>query len=198
MIQPRGIRALRRTLAPPETPSRVASRVGMWVSLSVFTRLAKHTLIGPMQLINLPLLFTMLAGYFDGMLAGFAVGFLSFLLSDSFLGIGIWTLADGFIAGLVGSLARVLRGAMGIRWKILFVSSYLLTLFYDILTSWILYMTFGLAPLHSLVIGIMGLFVPAGGGNAFMIGPTTELLTALSFSLLVIELNRRNFSDKYR
>ena len=171
-------------------PSRVVSRVGIWTSLGVFTRLAKHLLIGPMQVVNFPLVFAMLAGYLDGMLVGFSVGFLSFLISDSFLGIGLWTFVDGFFAGLMGSLAGTLRG-ISVNWKLTFSISYLLTLFYDILTSWVLYMAFGLPPLQSLVIGIVGLFLPAGGGSGFMIGPITEVLTALSFSLLVIELRRR-------
>ncbi|MEM0036132.1 MAG: hypothetical protein QXU23_01195 [Candidatus Korarchaeum sp.] len=186
---------MRVTGGPSENgPSRVASRVGIWVSLSVLTRLGKHLLIGPMQVINLPLLFTMLAGYFDGVLVGFTVGFLSFLISDSFLGIGLWTFVDGFIAGLVGSLTSIFRGVANSK-RISFFLSYSLTLSYDILTSWILYMAFGLTPLHSLIVGITGLFLPAGGGSAFMIGPITEALTALSFSLLVSELRRRKFSN---
>ncbi|MDW8035622.1 MAG: hypothetical protein RMI85_04115 [Candidatus Korarchaeum sp.] len=174
-----------------DDPSRMASRVGIWTSLSVFARLAKHLLIGPMQVINLPLIFTMLAGYFDGASVGFIVGFLSFLISDSFLGMGLWTLVDGFIAGLIGSLMGIFRRVMNAKLKILFVSSYLFTLSYDILTSWLLYMAFGLAPLNALVIGIIGLFLPVSGGNVLAIGPITEALTAISFSLLVVELKRR-------
>lgn len=175
-------------------PSKAASRVGIWVSLAAFTRLAKHLLIGPMQVVNFPLAFAMLAGYLDGASAGFFVGFLSFLVSDSFLGIGLWTFVDGLFAGLMGSLMGALRG-INASWKILFSLSYLLTLSYDILTSWVLYMAFGLTPLHSLLMGIVGLFLPAGGGSGFMIGPITETLTALSFSLLVAELRKRSIDQ---
>jgi len=171
--------------------SRIVSRAGIWVSLGVLTRIAKHLLIGPMQVINLPLLFTMLAGCLDGASMGLIVGFLSFLASDAFLGIGLWTLVDGLIAGLAGSIMGIL-GRVSLGWGMAFLLSYILTLAYDILTSWILYMAFGLAPLHSLIMGIIGLFLPTGGGSVFMIGPVTEISTALSFSLLVVELRRRS------
>ena len=175
-------------------PSYVTSRIGIWVSLSVLARIAKHLLIGPMQVINLPLIFAMVAGYLDGTLYGFIVGFLSFLISDSFLGIGIWTFVDGLIAGLVGTVSGTIRGRDFCLWE-LSVISYLLTFTYDVLTSCLLYMAFGLDPLISLITGLLGLFIPAGGGSAFMIGPITETITALTFSILVLELKKRSLAN---
>ncbi len=169
--------------------SNVTAKIGVWSALAVVARLGKHLLVGPLQFINIPLLFTMLSGIMYGAEVGLGVGFLSFLVSDSFLGLGIWTIVDGSIAGFIGALWSKIppRGRTS-----LFIFAYLSTLVYDIMTSWILYMVFGFGPLEALVVGILGLFIPVAGGGAIAIGPTTEAATALLLSILATKLVRKN------
>lgn len=169
--------------------SKVTAEIGVWSALAVTTRLLKHALAGPFQFVNLPLLFTMLSGCLYGSSVGFGVGFLSFLVSDSLLGAGIWTPVDGGIAGIIGALWSMIK----VKSKIfLFILGYISTFLYDIITSWILYMIFGLPPIEALVVGFVGLFFPVAGGNAIAIGPTTEATTSLLLSFLVPRLNRKN------
>ena len=167
--------------------SKVTAQIGVWSALAVAARVGKHALVGPLQFVNLPLLFTMLAGMLYGGSVGFGVGFLSFLASDSILGLGIWTLIDGILAGIVGSLWSRLK----LRDRILlFIIAYLSVFLYDILTSWILYMIFGFSPVEAFIIGFIGLFLPVAGGSAIAIGPTTEVTTSLLLSILAPKLLR--------
>ncbi len=167
--------------------SKVTAQIGVWSALAVAARVGKHALVGPLQFVNLPLLFTMLAGMLYGSSVGFGVGFLSFLASDSILGLGIWTLIDGVLAGTVGFLWSRLK--LGDR-ILLFIFSYLSVFLYDISTSWILYMIFGFSPVEAFIIGFVGLFLPVAGGGAIAIGPTTEATTSLLLSILAPRLLR--------
>ncbi len=161
--------------------SKVTAQIGVWSALAVAARIGKHVLVGPLQFVNLPLLFTMLAGMLYGSSVGFGVGFLSFLVSDSIIGLGIWTLVDGGLAGAIGAIWARLR----IKERVfIFVIAYLSTFLYDILTSWILYMIFGFPPTEAFVLGFVGLFLPVAGGGAVAIGPTTEATTSLLLSIL--------------
>ncbi len=167
--------------------SKVTAQIGVWSALAVATRMGKHALVGPLQFVNLPLLFTMLAGMLYGSSVGFGVGFLSFLASDSILGLGIWTLIDGGLAGMIGALWSRLESRSRI---LLFILAYSSVFMYDILTSWILYMIFGFPPVEAFVIGFVGLFLPVAGGGAIAIGPTTEATTSLLLSILAPKLMR--------
>ncbi|MDK2372555.1 MAG: hypothetical protein QI197_04175 [Candidatus Korarchaeota archaeon] len=161
--------------------SKVTAQIGVWSALAVAARIGKHVLIGPLQFVNLPLLFTMLAGMLYGSDVGFGVGFLSFLVSDSVIGLGIWTLVDGGLAGAIGAIWARLR----IKERVfIFVVAYLSTFLYDILTSWILYLIFGFPPMEAFILGFVGLFLPVAGGGAIAIGPTTEATTSLLLSIL--------------
>ncbi len=165
--------------------SKVTAQIGVWSALAVAARIGKHALVGPLQFVNLPLLFTMLAGMLYGSSVGFGVGFLSFLVSDSILGLGIWTLVDGGLAGAIGVLWAKLR----IKGRVsLFIIAYLSTFLYDISTSWILYMIFGFSPVEAFILGFVGLFLPVAGGGAIAIGPTTEATTSLLLSILALRL----------
>ncbi len=167
--------------------SKVTAQIGVWSALAVAARMGKHALVGPLQFVNLPLLFTMLAGMLYGSSVGFGVGFLSFLASDSILGLGIWTLIDGGLAGMIGALWSRLESRSRI---LLFILAYSSVFMYDILTSWILYMIFGFPPVEAFVIGFVGLFLPVAGGGAIAIGPTTEATTSLLLSILAPKLMR--------
>ena len=169
--------------------SNVTAQIGIWTALSVVTRLGKHLLVGPIQFINLPLLFAMLSGMLYGAEVGMGVGFLSFLVSDSFLGLGLWTIVDGGTAGLLGVLwSRI--------WPknrlFLVILAYLTTFLYDIVTSCTLYMIFGLSPMEAILVGILGLFIPVAGGELFAIGPTTEAATAITLLFIADKLLRKN------
>ncbi len=169
--------------------SKVTAQIGVWTALAVATRMGKHALVGPFQFVNLPLLFTMISGLVYGWRVGFGVGFLSFLVSDSLLGIGIWTLVDGIIAGAIGAAWSKLRLRSGAS---LFVLSYLSCFLYDIATSWILYMLFGFPPVEAFILGLVGLFLPVAGGGVVAIGPMTEATTSFLLSILVPRLLREN------
>ncbi len=167
--------------------SKVTAQMGVWSALAVAARVGKHALVGPFQFVNLPLLFTMLAGMLYGGSVGFGVGLLSFLVSDTVLGLGIWTVVDGTLAGIVGAFWSKLRLKDRV---VLFMLGYLSTFLYDVLTSWILYMIFGFPPLEALIVGVVGLFLPVAGGGAIAIGPTTEATTSLLLSILAPRLLR--------
>ncbi len=165
--------------------SKVTAQIGVWSALAVAARMGKHALLGPLQFVNLPLLFTMLAGMLYGSGVGFGVGFLSFLASDSILGLGIWTLIDGGLAGIIGVLWSRLKSRDRL---LLFVLAYSSVFLYDILTSWILYVIFGFSLVEAFIIGFVGLFLPVAGGGAIAIGPTTEATTSLLLSVLAPRL----------
>ncbi len=169
--------------------SNVTAQIGIWTALSVVTRLGKHLLVGPIQFINLPLLFAMLSGMLYGAQVGMGVGFLSFLVSDSFLGLGLWTIVDGGVAGILGALWSKIRTKNRL---FLVILAYISTFLYDIATSCILYMIFGLNPVEAIIIGILGLFIPVAGGDIFAIGPTTEAATAMVLLFIADKLLRKN------
>ncbi len=169
--------------------SNVTAWVGIWTALSVVTRLGKHLLVGPIQFINLPLLFAMLSGMLYGAEVGMGVGFLSFLVSDSFLGLGLWTIVDGGTAGMLGALWSRVKPKNKL---FLVILAYLSTFLYDMLTSCTLYMIFGLSPMEAFIVGFLGLFIPVAGGGVFAIGPTTEAATAITLLFIADRLLRKN------
>lgn len=157
----------------------------MLVSLSVATRLAKHALAGPVQFINFPLYYAMLAAYLRGPLLGAATGFLSFVLSDVYLstiaiGVGPWTLVTSTTACAVGAVAGlVLRGEESDP-AVLFVEAYVLCFVYDVVSSFLCYLMFWSGdPLYAFLLSIVGLFLPAGGGYMIAAGVVTEASTSL-------------------
>ena len=165
--------------------SNVTAQIGIWTALAVSARLGKHALLGTFQFVNLPLLFTMISGSIYGMNVGIGVGFLSFLVSDTLIGLGPWTLVDGSLSALIGGV----WSTISTRDKIsLFILAYISTFFYDVMTSWILYMLLGFSPLNALILGVIGLFLPVAGGGVVAIGPMTEASTALLLSLILARI----------
>lgn len=159
----------------------------IFISLSIVLRLFKHTILGGLQIINFPLIFAIIAGYFYGGFAGFNVGFFSFVLSDFYLGFGLWTFIDGFIAGLIGFTWSLLKRIDDNF--LIFLLLFLSTFIYDIFTSVVLYVLFGFSLWKAFLIGFIGLFLPVYGGYLYAIGPITEFLSSMFTYTLISKLD---------
>jgi len=157
--------------------------VASLVAMSAGFRLAKHIALGSVQFVNFPAVFTILGGLLLGHTAGFLIGFLSFLVSDFFIGsAGPWTIATSLSMGLVGALSPLACRIKGhVSLARLAVSSYLLVLVYDILSSilWLVPTT----PLQvAISMSIIGLFLPSSL-VFYPVGLVTEVVTT---SLIVL------------
>ncbi|MHA1754477.1 MAG: ECF transporter S component [Candidatus Odinarchaeia archaeon] len=166
----------------------------IFTSLSVALRVFKHLIIGPVQVINLPAVICFITALEIGAIPGFTVGFLSFLISDLLLGFGIWTFVTasfmGLIGGILGLFKEKFKGKL-----LLFMVLFIFLFLNDVGTSVLLYIIIGFQPLDALVVGLIGLFLPAGGGYMFAVGPITEISTSilvvLSIPLIHNALNGR-------
>ncbi len=163
--------------------------------VSVFTALAVVGRLGFTVLPNVapvaPL--SMVAGYLGGPIAGFAVGAMSMIISDVFIGMGPWTLFTSFFMGVVGLFGWLIRrlrcdGYLG------FFIAYLAVLLYDVGTSVGTVILFGVDPL----ISILNLFVPIFFlGIPYPMGPVHEFSSSLMFVFLVESLRRFGFVEVY-
>lgn len=156
---------------------------------AVALRYAKNALT-TVQFINIPLAMAYLAAWLAGPWAGAAVAALSYLVSDLLVMPGPWTPVDaalGAAAALVfGLAAGRLRGRVELG-----VLAYLATFLYDVLSSSLLYMVFGLGPGAAFAVGLAGLFLPVMGGGLVGVGPMTEAATALLAVGLIEAFERR-------
>lgn len=153
-------------------------------AIPVALRIIKHNTIGTIPIINFPVAFALISGALLGPLSGFVVGILSFLVSDIFLGLGYWTIGTSLTCGLIGLISGILwRKRDPCRLELLALTL-MLTFTYDILTSILLYALF--MPLQEAVImGLVGLFLPAMGGTLYAMGPIVELSTSILVSILL-------------
>lgn len=174
-------------------PKTIAN-ISLFTALAVTFRLAKHVLVGTFQLINFPLTFAMVAGYFSGPLAGALTGALSFYLSDFLLGLGPWTLVNSTLAAAIGALWGVIRKSRSANLS-LFISAFVSTFVYDVLSSFLLYVLFIREVWYALIYALVGLFLPVMGGYMVGIGPVTETLTA-GVTALVISKVRKTFGTE--
>uniref|UniRef100_A0A7C3FCN2 ECF transporter S component n=1 Tax=Candidatus Methanomethylicus mesodigestus TaxID=1867258 RepID=A0A7C3FCN2_9CREN len=165
------------------------------VALAITLRLLKTALFGPVQFINFPGVFTVLGGILFGPMAGFVIGFGSFLFSDIIIGLpGLWTATTSLSMGVIGIISGLIwmrRDKEKISKAALGVSTYILILFYDIFTSVILLVVMmRLDWISALTIGILGLFlpVPASGGFMIGVGPITEFTTTMFVVLIFMVL----------
>ncbi|MEM0232333.1 MAG: hypothetical protein QXG78_04445, partial [Candidatus Methanomethyliaceae archaeon] len=62
---------------------------------------------------------------------------------------------------------------------------------FDVMNSWLLYVIIGFDWLYAFIIAIVGLFLPAGGGFLYGVGPITEAITIL-VTLGLINVIKRN------
>ena len=163
---------------------------GLFAALATALRLVKNVAVGPVQFVNFPAVFTIMGGLMFGFKAGVFIGVISFVLSDLLLGYaGIWTVVTSLSMGLVGFLSPLLRrldaesSIVGLG-----VSSYLLILAYDIISSMAL-----LVPVVSLqtafVWSIIGLFLPSAI-TLYPVGLVTETVTVLLIVLLYPQVRR--------
>lgn len=147
-------------------------------STAVALRLLKHMVLGTVQFINIPLSIAMVSGILFGRAEGLLTGILSFIVSDTIIGLGPWTLVNSLLAGFFGSLWGSLKNHR-MEDAPLFILAFLCTLTYDVTSSFILYLWFGLPPTTALLFSIVGLFLPVYGGWVIGIGPITEISTGI-------------------
>jgi energy-coupling factor transport system substrate-specific component len=173
----------------------------MLIALAVSLRVIKYSMFGPLQFVNFPAIFTIVGGIVFGPIVGLTVGLSSYLLSDMVLGAGPWTVVNAVFIGMVGLVVGIIWGRKPFN-KInkigLGIVVYLLMLGFDIFSSAALYMIWGFSLLWSFIYGILGLFVPAGGGIMIGIGPITEVTTTiLTVSIVfVLAKSRINLNHK--
>jgi len=160
--------------------SKTIATAGMMTALSIAMRILKHLMIGAIQVINFPFMFTLIASSISPC-AGLLTGIMSYAVSDVLFGIGPWTLVNSVLCGIIGLIWGYIRTERG---EVLFLLSFLSEFMFDIANSSILYMLLGLSPIQALIIGLIGLFLPVMGGSIFLIGPMTEVTTSLGVALI--------------
>ncbi len=169
------------------SPRKIALIANMAAS-AVALRLIKHIIAGPIQFINIPCMFAIISGTIFGPMYGLLVGFLSFIVSDIFLGLGLWSFITSSLCGFIGFLSGIIwKGKCTSKAEVLIIS-YLLLLMYDILSSTILYLLF-MPPLEAFIISIIGLFLPVMGGYLYAVGPITEFSSAFLTSIIIFKVN---------
>ncbi|OYT62949.1 MAG: hypothetical protein B6U69_00365 [Thermofilum sp. ex4484_15] len=172
--------------------TREIALVAILSSLATTLRLLKNLTLGPLQFINIPLIFAILAGRLIGALGGGIVGATGFLLTDLFLGFGPWSLVNASVNGVIGSVWGLLKGKK-ITPLVLAACIYLSALSYDIISSTAFYLIFGLNLRSALLTGLIGLFIPVYGGGLIGVGPITELSTTVVTLGLIRAIKRINF-----
>jgi energy-coupling factor transport system substrate-specific component len=173
--------------------TRKITYTAILIALAISLRLIKYALFGPMQFVNFPGIFTLISGVMFGPITGVTVGFASYLFSDILLGAGPWTAVNAFfmaIIGLVSGLIWSRKDKTKISKAGLGIGAYVLMFAFDVTTSWLLLITIGVEWFTALVIGLLGLFMPASGGFLIGVGPITEATTAVLTVMLVFALNR--------
>ncbi|ABL77434.1 ECF transporter S component [Thermofilum pendens] len=169
--------------------ARRIAAVAVFTSTAVVFRVAKN-LVTTVQFVNIPLAMAFVSSAILGYKEGFLVGFLSYVLSDMLIGPGFWTLVNPFLAGAFSAVFGF-SYRRGLEKTYLFVSAFLSCFLFDVTTSVLFYMIFGLKPLDALVFGLLGLFVPVVGGFLVGVGPLTEFSTSALAVALLEALERR-------
>jgi len=170
--------------------SRTIAVVSVFVSMATVFRLLKNA-VTSMQFLNIPLALAFVASYLFGSKIGLMVGFFGYVFSDLLIYPGLWTIVNSLAAGLVSyifglSSRRVIQGL------VLFLEAFLLCFFFDLSTSTLLYILFGLDISKALVFAFIGLFLPVMGGYLIGVGPLTEFSTSILTVLLIRGLEKRN------
>jgi len=163
--------------------------ISLLTSLAVTLRLLKHAIVGSFQFINIPLCFVFFSSYYFGFRIASIIGILTFIISDLFLGIGIWSVTNSIIVAILSLCIVCIRKIKSKTY--LFVSFYLLSLAYDITSSLILYIIFGINFYTALIFSIIGLFMPIQGGYVIGIGPLTEISTSLITIFMIYGVEKR-------
>jgi uncharacterized membrane protein len=163
---------------------------GVFAALAVALRIAKNVTLGPVQIVNFPAIFTIIGGLMFGAYVGAFTGFISFFLSDVLLGYaGTWTIITSLSMALIGGLSPLLRrldaesSAIGLG-----VSSYILILVYDILSSMV-WLAFVTSVQTAFVLSVVGLFLPSPLA-LYPVGLVTEIVTVLLIVLIYPHVKR--------
>jgi len=166
--------------------------IAIFISLSVALRVFKNMLT-TLQFINIPLVFTMFSGVMLGCKAGLIVGLFSYTLSDMLILLGPWTIVNSLLAGVIGLCWGMLRKIQD--QFLLGLLSFLSIFIFDVFSSVILYIVFGLDVFSAFIYGFLGLFIPVVGGGLVGVGPLTELSSTLVF-LFFLKIGRKEV-EKY-
>lgn len=169
--------------------TREAALISVFSALAIAARLLKHAFAGTFQFVNIPLIATMVAAHAGGLLVGALTGLLSFAGSDMVLGLGPWTLVNSLLACIIGVIWG-LTNTRSIGPTRLFTLAFLLTFFYDVMSSFALYVFFIGDARAALLYALIGLFVPVMGGFMVGVGPLTEIVTATLTTLLIDRINK--------
>ncbi len=168
--------------------SRSVALISTFTALGVAFRVAKNS-VTAVQFVNLPLVFGFTAAYVAGPLEGSLTTALTYLLSDLAIAPGAWTLVNMALGGLASALFGL--GARSLREpEYRFALSFLLCFLFDVSTSALLYVAFGIPPLQAFLVGVVGLFLPVMGGYLVGVGPLTEASTSLLVTALLAKLER--------
>ncbi|MBC7112875.1 MAG: ECF transporter S component [Candidatus Methanomethyliales bacterium] len=169
----------------------------MVIALAVSLRIIKYSLFGSVQFVNFPAVFTIIGGALLGPSSGLAAGLTTYILSDIMIGLpGPWTIVNSVLMGGVGFLSGLIWGRNSVKQvgKLgLAVGSYIMLLAFDITNSWALLVIMGFDWFSALIVGIVGLFLPAAGGYLYGVGPITELTTVLLIVTIVSMLKKNGF-----
>lgn len=163
---------------------------------AVFTSLAVVGRLGLVVLPNISLAIPIIiiCSAMFGPRAGSLTGFLTFLISDLYIGLGPWTFIDGISAAIVGLITGILRRYIISDKMLIFIYTILITLFYDITTSIVNMALFGVDPLIALI----NLFIPVFiGGIPYPMGPVHEISNALLISLIMPILTKNELIRGY-
>lgn len=166
--------------------------VSILAATAITIRVAKNWIVGSFQFINVALVFGFIGSIILDPLSGGLVAFLSQLISDLLIWPGPWTPVTSITAFIAAALGALAKHTKYQEFQIIIL--YLCTFFYDIITSFLTYFILGLSLTNSLILGIIGLFLPVQGGWMFGIGPITEFTTSLLTVLLVKVLKRNNLN----
>ncbi len=171
--------------------SRDAALVAIFTSVAVTLRILKHLIAGTFQFFN-PMLFSAyLACELGGVMPAAMVAFFSYVLSDAMIGVGPWTVATSTTAAVAAAIYYLLKKVFpSSDMYSLLLRAYLATFFYDVMSSVLTYIVLGQPLETALVLAILGLFIPVGGGYMIGIGPLTEFTTSLAFAMVMLSLRR--------
>jgi len=93
----------------------------------------------------------------------------------------------GFLSGLIwGRNGSKPIGKFGLA-----VGAYIMLLAFDITNSWALLVIMGFDWFVALIIGIIGLFLPAAGGYLYGVGPITEA-TTVALIVTIVSILKKN------
>jgi uncharacterized membrane protein len=154
------------------------SMISVFVGVSVISRY-----VLPFPNIKPNAFLAITGGLLLGPYAGFLIGALGMVVSDLFIGAGLWTLVTAGSMGLLGFLGGLFwhRRMNGLSIFELALGGYLMTLLYDIITSlWIVpFLSPSLNPsFHHYIVALMGLFLPVSG-VPYPFGIVHETTTAI-------------------